>query len=444
MKLNRKTYCTLVTVILSFYGFCQDMASTEFEDESYEEAFELAYQGKHQSAKRILAQAVNDEINNDLDARFLLARTYSWSGQYDKARDEFNKITSSEKENGDFWIAAIKNELYAKTYAIALGLANKAALYIKNDEELRRLKTLALEGINQQKYGEKGWYNQEGAPVNNKTAKKHAKKNGNETTKSKKSAPIEESKTTEEAEKPKNRIGVNNAFTVFSERYEPVVFSSVTFRHQTKIGSVIPRVNYSNRSGQHGLQYDIDFYPKFLKRFYAYLNYGYSNSTIFPRQKFGGDIYVNLPNAIEFSAGGRYISTNTQDIRAITNSLGYYKGNYYFSLRSFVSPRENNLLSVSGNLLIRKYLRDAENFMGISVGLGFSPELRQFFSGGELLSETVLFVGSQRLNLQYQFTPKKSPNIYRANLGVRRQEFAFAAGTYFWAISAGLTYEVKF
>lgn len=443
MNSKKSTYLVLIFALLQLQGFAQKLTSMNFEDETYEEAYELAYDGKHQSANRILT-ATFSEIKENSDAHFLLGSTYSWDGQYEKARNEFNKILSNDKANRDVWLSAIKNELYAKTYHIALGMSNKALLYIKDDKELLRLMNLALKGISNMKYAQKGWHNVDVVLKNGKTLKKELKNQSKSAVKKKKDIEKEDSKNEEDKLIPKNRIGIRNAFTVFNERYDPVIFSTVSYRRQTKIGAIIPRLNYSNRNGVHGLQYDIDFYPKFLKRFYAYLNYGYSNASIYPSQKFGGDIYVNLPNAIEFSAGGRYLSTTNQTVRAITNSLGYYKGNYYYSLRSFVSPREGDLWSVSGNLLIRKYLKDGENFMGISIGMGFSPELQQLIVGDDLLAETVLYVESQRLNLQYQFTTKKSPNIYRANLGLRRQELAFDSGNFFWAISAGMTYNVKF
>lgn len=443
MRNNKQTYFLLFLIVLASKVFSQDLASMNFEDDNFEEAYELAYEGKYNSAKKILVENLSSTSEN-LDALFLLASTYSWNGQYEKARDEFNKILSQDKTNRSVWISAIKNELYAKTNAIALGLVNKAMVYIAQDDELQRLMDLAMEGISNTKYAEKGWHNVETNLKTGKALKKQLKNETKKVSNKKEVAKDEEAKNEEADVEPKNRIGVNNAFTIFNERYDPVIFSSVSWRRQTKIGALIPKINYSNRNGVHGLQYDIDFYPKFLKRFYAYLNYGYSNASIYPSQKFGGDIYMNLPNAMEFSAGGRYLSTRTQTVKAITNSLGYYKGNYYYSLRSFVSPREGNLWSISGNLLVRKYLKDAENFIGVSIGMGFSPELQQLIVGDDLLSETVLYVESQRINMQYQFTTKKSPNIYRANLGVSRQELAFDSGNFFFAISAGMSYQVKF
>ncbi|TMM57367.1 YaiO family outer membrane beta-barrel protein [Maribacter algarum] len=445
----KKLHSVLFFGLLCFIGRSQDIAYHDVNDTPYTKAHKLAYEGKHKNAKDILVQLVAKN-SEDLDARTLLASTYSWNGQYTKARDEFNKVTSVERTNSAVWISSIKNELYANQNPTALGLANKALFYLKSNTEVERLRKMAIERIQNKKYPELGWHNTK-SPLKTKVSKKKAKKKNTPEEKEvkpeiKDTKPenANEAKTPVAKEVLNNRIAIRNAFTVFDQRYDPAIYSSVSLRRQTQAGSLIPRINYNNRNGQHGVQYDLDFYPKFSKRFYAYLNYGYSNATIFPKHKFGGDLYVNLPGAMEFSAGARYISFASRNVTVYANSIGHYRGNYYFSLRSYVRPKENDLIGISGNLLVRKYLKDAENFFGINVGMGYSPELRQLISGDELLAETLLYVESQRLSLEYQFTGKSNTNSYRANMGVTRQEFAFAAGEYFFGVSAGLTYQVKF
>jgi len=443
---QKKLHSILFFGFFCIFGSGQDVAYNDVNEASYKKAHDLAYEGNHRPAKDILIQIVAKNPKN-LEARALLASTYSWNGQYAKARKEFNIITSQERSNGAVWISAVKNELYAKQNPTALGLANKALFYLKSNIEVERLRDIALERIKNTKYQELGWYNTKSPLRTAKILKKELTKKNKILENEKKGQIAEvsnEAKTPVAKEILNNRLAIRNALTVFDQRYDPAIYSSVSLRRQTLAGSIIPRINYSNRNGINGLQYDLDFYPKFSKRFYAYLNYGNSNAAIYPNHKVGGDLYVNLPGAMEFSAGGRYIKFQNRNVSVITNSLGHYRGNYYFSLRSYVRPKEDNLIGVSGNLLVRKYLKDAENFFGINVGLGFSPELRQLISEGELLAETLLFVESQRLSLEYQFTGKKNPNAYRANMGVTRQEFAFAPGTYFLGISAGLTYQVKF
>ncbi len=438
---KKHTSLILFFGLLAFLCRGQDTAYNDASETSYQKAHYLAYEGNHGSAKEMLIKVLSENPNN-LEARSLLASTYSWGGQYAKARDEFNTITSKQQNNSGVWVSAIKNELYAKNDATALGLANKGLSFIKKDTEIERLKTIAEERIKNKKYSEKGWFNQETVirTANDSKPKQNTKNESEE----KPAAVDREPKGPAYKETLNNRLAIRNSFTVFDQRYDPMIYSSVSFKRQTLAGSIIPRINYSNRLGKNGLQYDLDFYPKFSKQFYAYLNYGYSSASIYPKHKLGGDLYVNLPGAFEFSAGGRYISFVTRNVSVVTNSLGHYRGNYYFSLRSYITPQPDNLTRVSGNLLVRKYLKDAENYFGVNVGMGYSPELRQLISEDELLAETLLYVESQRLSLEYQFTGKKNPNAYRANVSAMRQELAFEPGKYFYGISAGLTYQVKF
>lgn len=412
-------------------GNTQDLAFNDAGRAGFEKAREQALNGNHSLAKDLLVQVVARHPD-DFEAQSLLASTYSWEGQYDKARETLNDLTTQEKNNRDFWISSIKNELYAKNAATALGLSNKALDYVKTDKEIERLREMALQQIGKMEYPESGWFDE--------TTELEVKKKAPKVVDSEAIAP----NTPVHEHVLKNRLAVRNAYTVFDQRYEPIIASSVSYRRQTLAGSIIPRINYNNRRNISGLQYEFDFYPKFSKRFYAYLNYGFSEAAIYPNHKLGGDLYVNLPGAIEFSAGGRHIIFETKNVSVVTNSIGHYRGNYYFSLRSYITPLPESLTRVSGNLLVRKYGKDAENFMGINVGMGFSPELRQLTAGDELLAETLLYVASQRLSFEYQFTGKKSPNSYRTNVGLTRQELAFDSGNYFWSVSAGFTYQLMF
>ncbi|WP_299317068.1 YaiO family outer membrane beta-barrel protein [uncultured Maribacter sp.] len=425
----------LLAFVLKVKG--QDMDNTV---SSFETAYALAYEGNTNTAHNMLYNLVNDP-GTEIETSVLWASTLSWRGDYDLARSEFNSILSKNKTNREAWLSAVKNELYAKNYATALGLANKALVHIENDQELKRLQTVAMDGINGTEYNQDGWFNIE-STVNIKfTDPKNSSTVPNETN----AAEIENVHITPVTEeKLKNTVMVNSSVTFYDQRFDPITTSSISYKRQTPYGAIIPRINNSNRVGKNGIQLDLDLYPKIAKGFYAYINYGYSESDLYPNHKVGGDVYYNHKSGIEFSAGGRFINFATKDVKSITNSLGYYMGNYYFSLRSYITPESDNLTNVSGNLLVRKYLKDAKNYMGVNAGVGFSPELRQFTSGDQLLAETLLYIESQRLSFEYQFTSKNNLSAYRTNVGVLRQEQSFDPGTYFYSISAGLTYEFNF
>ncbi|WP_423999800.1 YaiO family outer membrane beta-barrel protein [Maribacter sp. IgM3_T14_3] len=433
---NKYLHIILLVLLAGIYrGTGQDTA------DNFDTAYALAYEGKTNTAHNMLYVLINKSAT-DVDTSLLWASTLSWRGDYDLARSSFNSILSNTKNDKEVWISAIKNELYAKNYASALGLSNKAQVYIENDSELIRLQALATEGVKGYSYADDGWYNVNSAVKTKLVTAKKQKATLAKDIDDKNEELVRKTPVTEE--KLKNSVMVNSSVTVFDQRFDPITTSSIAYKRQTPFGSIIPRINNSNRVGKNGIQLDIDLYPKIAKGFYAYVNYGYSESDLYPNHKVGGDIYYNHKSGLEFSGGGRYINFATRDIKSITNSIGYYKGNYYFSLRSFITPAVDNLTNVSGNLLIRKYLKDADNYMGINVGYGFSPELRQFTSGDQLLAETLLYIESQRLSVEYQFTSKNNLSAYRTNVGVLRQEQSFDPGSYFYSISAGLTYEFNF
>ena len=139
-------------------GWSQDIASTTTNTNSYKEAYKLAFDGKHQKANEILKKLAV-ESPEDLEARYLLAKTYSWEKDYSKARKELNQITSKERSKTKYWIAAIKNELYANENATALGLANKALFYKNTRSEILRLKDIAEKRLQNKKFPQLGWYN---------------------------------------------------------------------------------------------------------------------------------------------------------------------------------------------------------------------------------------------------------------------------------------------
>lgn len=435
-----KLHIILIIGLLSLKAAAQDLAYNDPILPTYEKAYDLAFEGKNRVAKELLLEVLKTKPE-DLKSKTLLAQTYSWQGFYDSARKEFNEIISEDKNNVAVWVSAIKNELYDKNPATANGLANKALKFIGANEEIERLKDMALNQIAATSYDEKGWHN---VPSKIQSAKKKQKEKVKKEINSTSGLNEKEVKKPETKKELNNKISIRNSATVFDQRNQPMVFSTIEYKRQTLAGSILPRINFANRNGQNGVQYDIDFYPKFSKRFYAYLNYCFSNSTIYPKQKVGGDLYANLPGAMEFSAGGRHITLQDRNVTVITNSIGHYRGNYYFSLRSSITPKSDNLTRVSGNLLVRKYLKDADNFFGLNIGMGYSPEIRQLISGDELLAETLLYIESQRMSLQYQFTTKKNPNVYSASLGVSRQEKSFDSGSFIWAFSAGFAYQLKF
>ena len=396
----------LFFVIFPFAVGGQEVSYLGNPDDSYFAARELAFAGQHLSARDTLEKILT-RYPDYSDVRSLLAKTYSWDANYEEARKHLNRITSVERNNREAWLAAINNEIYAKNTNIALGLTLKALEYLPNDAELIELKA---ELENKLHYPESPDENEE----------------------------------KEEEFSFENQVALYNGFDVFDIVYDPMIYGGLEYTRITDAGKLIPRVNYANRFNTHGLQYEMDFYPELSKMFYGYLNYGYSDSEIFPRHRVGVELYSNLPNAMEGSIGLRYLDFLNQQTTILTGSFGLYRGDYYFSLRPYVIPNPAGSTGLSGSLTARKYLKHKEHYLGLIFNMGFIPELRQLTVNSVLLSETIFFIESQQLAFEYQFTGKNLSNMYKAFLGLTHQELVFEPGRFFWSVTAGIKYHVRF
>ncbi|PIB37767.1 YaiO family outer membrane beta-barrel protein [Maribacter sp. 4G9] len=394
-------------VLISLHSIGQETSYSGDPDASFFTARDLAFAGNRASArdtlKRILAK-----YPDYADVRNLLAKTYSWDEEYDAARLEFNRVTSKERKNSEAWIGSIKNEQYAKNYLIALGLANKALMYLPENQELAVLKQEIEQQIGDQQL------------LQNRL----------------KDTKLEDEST--------------QAFTfyteaeVFDRELDPMYYGALEYQKKTKWGVLIPRLNYNRRFNINGVQAEVDAYPRFSKSLSGYLNYGYSGDPIFPKHRMGGELVKELPKAMEASLGFRHLVFENDAATILTGTFGLYRGNYYAVLRPYMVPDARKGLGISGNLLVRKYLKDGNNYWGVNLVYGFDTELNQFIVNGQLLAETLLYLESQRLRLEYQFTNKKGNNQYKANLGVNRQELAFSSGNFFVSVTAGIAYQVKF
>ena len=221
--------------------------------------------------------------------------------------------------------------------------------------------------------------------------------------------------------------------------FDPTQYYTLKYSVQTKYGSLTGKLNFNRRFGENGLQYEIDAYPKISKGFYAYLNLGVSNSFLFPDLRYGAELFKSLPKRFEVSLGFRTLEYTTSTT-IYTGSIGWYTGNSYWAFRPYFTPGDSGT-SKSGTLTYRKYRSDADNYLGVSVGMGFSPETNQFnFSG----NEATVDLKSQKINFGYFFTSTNKRNAWGAQFGVSHQEISFDPGSYFWIYSLSTSWDLRF
>ena len=407
---------TVILILLMFcpiLGISQDveMAVTD-PDKAFLEARELAFEKKYEES-RIILNAILVEYPEYSDVQNLLAKTYSWEGNYEEARGHFDQIVMRESANQEVWLAAINNEIFAQNEIVAFSKVNKALDNLPGDPELIELKE-RIDGLLQAK--------SEAMQARNKALRMRNMETG----------------------KFSNNLGAFSEASVFDQVFDTQYSLGIEYIRQENFGRIIPRITFANRFGQDGIQYEMDSYPKISDKSYAYLNYGYSGSQIFPRHRAGAELYNMISKSMEMSAGIRYLDFRESTATTFTASVGLYKGNYYISARPLITPRSDNPTAYFGSVLIRKYGATGDFWMGATLSAGVEPESQQVFLGNTLLSESTRYVEIQELLLEYQFAGKSLANLYRASLGVRHQEFLAEPGSYFWAFTAGIRYYSRF
>lgn len=173
---------------------------------------------------------------------------------------------------------------------------------------------------------------------------------------------------------PESRTSASMEYgmVVFDGELDPWHILSAELQRHTKAGSAILRGNFARRFGEFGQQLEADVYPRLGPGAYAYLNAGYSPSGLFPRRRFGAEIFTNVPGGLELSLGARRLEFEQTDVNLFTGSVGLYTGNMYVSLRPMLSRSDET--GLSGSVLVRRYSGSGDSYLGARVGGGRSVE----------------------------------------------------------------------
>lgn len=194
------------------------------------------------------------------------------------------------------------------------------------------------------------------------------------------------------AQLPPYRVAADYVYSHFDRDLEPwhVISTELSVRSPTR-GTLLGRATGARRFEQTGVQLEMEAYPRLTPRTYGYLEAGWSPSGIFPRYRLGAELFAMPARAVEVSVGVRRLAFEVRDVTILTGSVGAYSGNYYVVARPFVSSRDDGT-SISGTVAVRRYFRDADDYVTVRVGGGRAP-------GDELTSMELDRLRSLRVRL---------------------------------------------
>ncbi len=389
----------LTFIFLFSFSFFLKAQKSFSSDELFKNARDAAFEFKnYDKAKELAYEALNiSPTYADID--IFLGRIYTWDKEYDSARFHFTKVLDANPANEDASLAYADLEYWNEHYENSLAICNRALLLYPHSEELLVKKAKNLSAL--KRYYEAKNITSSVLKINKKNA-------------SAKSLAIS---LKDKVAKNKITLGYENSS--FDKQFDqPWHLGSISYTRKTNLGSFIGRLNYANRFGENGWQGEVDAYPHISKIFYAYINFGYSgNVGVFPNYRAGFSLYANLPKSFEAEVGMRYLYF-TSATNIFTASLGKYYKNFLFTARTYLTP---SLGSVSQSYILsaRYYLKGADDYIGLSMGTGISPDDN---SQNIQFSNKLTRLSSHKISADFDHTFLKW-NVISIGAGLINQEY---------------------
>ncbi|RYZ29775.1 MAG: YaiO family outer membrane beta-barrel protein [Chitinophagaceae bacterium] len=229
-----------------------------------------------------------------------------------------------------------------------------------------------------------------------------------------------------------NSIGISYEQTHFSKQFaDDWRITSIEYGRKTTAAAFIGKLNYAQRFGQEGVQFEAQAYPKISRRVYAYIGASYSNNKpVFANYTTGATLYVGINNGWEIEGGYRQLNFD-ESIWVGTGGVSKYVRNWLFNLHSFISidaPADNQ----SYFFTAKRFFSDPKEMIWVQAGNGVSPDERRN------VQLTTANLTSRRLNAGAKFFIWKNM-LAQLTAGYSRDEYKEKTYGNQWNGSAGLS-----
>jgi len=382
--------------------FCSSLVFSQETDKSSDELFaearKVAFDQSNYPEAIVITKQALSQSPTYADIAVFLGRLYTWTDEVQLARETFKNVETTMDPAEDLYLAYASLEYWNNASDEAVNILDRGLIKFPKSEDLLFLKAKIL--YSEDKYDEATVAINELLKINktNTEARELAVKINNSNA--------------------KNAIGISYNFSHFDKQFADNWNAvSVSYKRMTSLGSIILKLNYANKFASNGTQVELEAYPRISDTFYMYVGGGYSGDVgIFPKYRGGASLYANLPKSFEGEVGIRYLHFS-DNLFMFTGSVGKYYSNFWFNLRTFITPSDNNI-SHSYTFTTRYYTGDANNYLSFAIGSGISPE--DF--NNNLLGETKYKLKSFKLGLDYNFSIKDI-NIFSVGANYFNQEY---------------------
>ena len=352
--LSRLRYIIMVLLLIgsNLMVSAQDSTSS---DVLFLMARKAAFEENNYPKAKLLCKKALDKAPDYNDIKLFLGRLYSWDKNLDSARITFAHLLADHPDFLEASVTYADLEAHNDNNKQSLKLIDDALKFHPDSKELliRKAKILNASGNTKEAL----------IVIQQIIALDNGNKDAN---------TLRQNILSSAAP---NKISVNYDFVHFNNNTQPWSLANIDYSRKTGLGSVTGRINYANRFGKNGFQFEAEAYPHLSKIFYAYLNAGYSNNNVvFPQWRGGFSLYANLPLGFESELGWRYLYFSSPT-NIYTAYLGKYFKNYLLGVRTYLTPGAI-AISQSYSAIARYYPGSGDQYIGLSIGTGISPDDR--------------------------------------------------------------------
>jgi len=166
-------------------------------------------------------------------------------------------------------------------------------------------------------------------------------------------------------------------------------------------------------------QVEVEAYPRFSDKNYAYVSYAYSPGTYFPTHRAAFELWQILPEGFAISGGINYYYFDRNIFIGLV-SIEKYAGKYWFSGKCFVYFKDDGPRT-SYYINARRYFNDFD-YLQLTLGTGTAPD--EPFG----IREDINRLGANSIRLAYNFNVKGKLNV-KIGAGYSREEYDAEGGT---------------
>jgi YaiO family outer membrane protein len=360
--LNRRYYrlALLTALIAGMLYPVSGSAQIGDAEQAFEQARQMASASDIKAARELAVQILHSNPDYH-EVRIFVARTYAWEGKYSQARSELNRVLSSDGENAEAYFALGSVEYWSGNLQLAIRHLTQSLNLNPDYSDVYIQRARVYAALNQ------------GRRARSDLKKAAEIEPGH--------ADIETVERSLQQQSLLNQIVAANRYEHFREGLPDRNQFYFEYHRYTGMGPLIARLNYADRSSQKGAQFELESYPVFGEKWYAYLNVGYSSSFLFPEFRSGAELYRVMPNAFELSAGFRYLSFQDNEVLIYTASVSKYWRDWFFSMRPYLNFQDGDI-HTSFNLTARRYFSHQHNYLSLLAGYGFATDDSRLAEGG--------------------------------------------------------------